>query len=129
MDYFWFGIFVAVNALFLWVLTANVSRLRLKYGVSLGDGDNAHLFSAIRAHANGLEQVPIFALGLLVLTLLHSANILLAGLVVTFSFARFCHAYGMVGRVFMARRVGAALTYVLQLALIFNIFYQLTVQF
>ena len=125
MDYFWLSICVAVNALLLWLLTANVSRLRLKLGISLGDAGNPQLFTAIRAHANGLEQAPIFILGLLVLTLLNSANFVLALLVISFSFARFCHAYGMVGRVFIARRVGAGLTYVLQLALIVCIFYQL----
>ncbi len=128
MDYFWFGICVGVNALLLWLLTANVSRLRLKYGISLGDGNNAELFSAIRAHANGLEQMPIFALGLLVLTFLNVNNIVLAVFVFAFSFARCSHAYGMVGRVFMARRLGAGLTYVLQLALIIFIFYQLVMQ-
>lgn len=114
IDYFWFSLLVGVNALLLVVLTVNVSRLRIKHRVSLGDGDVKPLRNAIRTHANGTEQVPIFALIVLALTLSGVSNTLLAVLVMTFTFSRFCHAFGMFANVFLFRRIGMGLTYVLQ---------------
>lgn len=116
--YVWFSIFVAVNALVLFVLAANVSRLRLKLRVSLGDGGHNDIMLAMRAHCNGLEQVPIFALTILALTLLDSIPVVLASLVIAFTLARLLHAYGMLGHSFRGRRVGAGFTYLLQLVAI-----------
>ncbi|WP_341502008.1 hypothetical protein [Gallaecimonas sp. GXIMD4217] len=39
-DYFWFSTLIAANALLLVVLAINVSRLRIRHGVSYGDGGN-----------------------------------------------------------------------------------------
>lgn len=117
-NYFWFSLFVVLNAGILFILAANVSRLRLKLKVSLGDGGHKELLSAIRAQANGIEQVPIFALMLLALTLEHSSEFLLGCLALSFTFARIAHAYGMLGRIFLGRRIGAGLTFLLQLVAI-----------
>lgn len=118
VDYAWFSVFVVINSLLLFFLAANVSRLRLKYSISLGDAGNRHLNAAIRAHCNGLEQVPIFALLILSLTFLGAQNELLAVFVVLFSTARVAHAVGMLWSIFVCRRYGAGLTYLLQLAAI-----------
>jgi len=114
-QFVWFAILMAANGLLLFLLTANVSRLRIKYQVSLGDGDNKSLAKAIRAHANGVEQLPVFALLVLALCLLSFSPFTLAALVIAFTVARVLHAIGMLTKAFAARRIGAALTYLLQL--------------
>lgn len=43
-------------------LSYRVSQLRLRHGVTLGDGDNAELRQAIRAQGNFVEYVPMCVL-------------------------------------------------------------------
>jgi hypothetical protein len=126
-NYYWFAVFVLANSIILFVLTANVSRLRLKLKISVGDGGHKDMLLAIRAHSNGVEQVPIFALIILSLTLTQTPDIFLAFFVVTFTVARVFHAYGMLCRFFLGRRIGAALTYLLQLLGILLLAYQILV--
>jgi len=113
-NYFWFSVLVAVNALLIIMLAMNVSRLRIKYKISLGDGDNKTLMAAIRAHCNAVEQLPTFALVILAFALVEASTSTLATLVIGFTLARLCHAYGMLYRVFIARRLGAGFTYIFQ---------------
>jgi len=117
-DFLGFAMFVAVNALLLFILAFKVSLLRLKLKISLGDGGNSTLNNAMRAHGNGLEQFPIFALLLLTLTLLGTSQLIIAIFGVSFTAARLFHAYGMLEISFPARRIGATATYILQLAAI-----------
>jgi uncharacterized membrane protein YecN with MAPEG domain len=126
-NYYWFAVFVLANSTILYLLTANVSRLRLKLKISVGDGGHKDMLLAIRAHSNGVEQVPIFALIVLTLTLTQTPDILLAFFVVTFTVARLLHAYGMLCRFFLGRRIGAAFTYLLQLLGILLLAYQILV--
>lgn len=114
-NYFWVSVLISVNSLLVLVLAMNVSRLRIKYKISLGDGGNKCLMAAIRTHCNVLEQLPIFAIVLITLTFLGASTTLLSILVIGFTLARFIHAYGMLYRVFIARRIGAGFTYALQL--------------
>jgi len=113
-NYFWFSLLISINSLLVLALAINVSRLRIKHKVSLGDGGNKCLMAAIRAHCNALEQLPIFAIVMIALTFLGASTILLSTLVIGFSLARIFHAYGMLYRVFIARRIGAGFTYVFQ---------------
>ncbi|MBL4827797.1 MAG: MAPEG family protein [Spongiibacteraceae bacterium] len=113
-DFYWFSFFVAVNALLLLLLTVNVSRLRMKNGISLGDGDNKALKASIRVHSNGTEQVPIYGLIVLALTLTGASTVVLCSLVLVFTLSRFVHAYGMLNKAFIFRRMGAAMTYASQ---------------
>lgn len=126
-NYYWFSVFVLANSIILYILTANVSRLRLKLKISVGDGGDKNLLYAIRAQCNGVEQVPIFALIVLALTFLQAPNMLLALFVVTFIIARVLHAYGMLCKFFLGRRIGAALTYLLQLLGIIALAYKIWV--
>ena len=60
------GIYAALNmALLIWIAMAT-SRLRVKYKVSIGDGDIKHLTRIIRGHANAIENMPIFLIMLVV---------------------------------------------------------------
>ncbi|WP_019030079.1 MAPEG family protein [Colwellia piezophila] len=114
-NYFWFSVLIAMNSLLILILAMNVSRLRIKYKISLGDGGNKRLMAAIRTHCNGVEQLPIFAMVILVLTLLGASTSILSILVIGFTLARLCHAYGMLYRIFIARRLGAGFTYIFQM--------------
>lgn len=122
--FYWFLIFVSANAIFLSLLAFNVSRLRLKNKISYGDGGNKDVLKAMRAHANGVEQVPIFALLLLSLTISGLSQGSLAILTILFTLSRVSHAVGMLTRIFIARRIGAATTYLLQLLASFVLAYQ-----
>jgi uncharacterized membrane protein YecN with MAPEG domain len=114
-NYFWFSLLIAINSLLVLLLAMNVSRLRMKYKISLGDGGNKCLMTAIRAHCNALEQLPIFTIVMIALTYLAASTTLLSTLVIGFTLARIFHAYGMLYRVFVARRIGAGFTYIFQL--------------
>ncbi|PKI17987.1 MAPEG family protein [Colwellia sp. 12G3] len=115
-DYFWFSALVAINSLLILVLAMNVSRLRIKHKISLGDGGNKCLMAAIRTHCNGVEQLPVFAIVILALTFLNVSVNILSILVIGFTLARLCHAYGMLYQLFLARRLGAGFTYIFQVA-------------
>ncbi len=125
MDYFWFSVFVALQALLLFTLAMRVSLLRIKFKISTGDGDNKTLFAAIRAQGNAIEQVPMFAFLLLALTLNELPSMYLSTLVTAFTLARVAHAVGMNHQVFIARRLGAGITYLLQLVAVFMLCWQI----
>lgn len=94
------------------ILTLYVGRMRGQKKVSLGDGGDAQLTAAIRAHGNLLELTP---LALLLLYMMHGpmghrlADILVIILVV----ARFLHAGGMLGLLPYGRPAGAIATTVI----------------
>ena len=113
-SYFWFSVLIAINSLLVLTLAMNVSRLRIKHKISLGDGGNKCLMAAIRTHCNSLEQLPVFAIVIIALTFLSVSTNLLSTLVIGFTLARLFHAYGMLYRVFLARRIGAGFTYIFQ---------------
>ncbi len=54
--------YLAILALFYAVLTLRVIRLRQGNRAAFGDGDSTKLRSAIRAHSNFIEYVPIITL-------------------------------------------------------------------
>lgn len=90
-------------------LTVNVGRMRTKKRIFLGDGGDADLIAAIRAHGNLLELTPLI---LVLLWMMHGpighwlADILAIVLVV----ARFLHAGGMLGLMPFGRPAGATAT-------------------
>ena len=115
-DYYWFIIFIAANSTMLLLFSINVSRLRLKQKVAWGDSGDKALMKAIRVHANGTEQVPIYALIMLSLVFTGASNNILSALVIIFTLSRIIHAYGMLGKKPILRQAGAAVTYASQCA-------------
>lgn len=113
-DFYWFALFVAFNTLLLLLLGLNVSRLRISLKIPYGDGDNREMKQAIRTHGNGVEHSIVFGMAILALSLLDANVNMQAALVIVFCGARLVHAYGMLKQVFNARRIGAALTFLLQ---------------
>ncbi|WP_444915322.1 MAPEG family protein [Microbulbifer sp. TRSA007] len=120
-DYYWFIIFIISNSAILLAFTINVSRLRIKYKISWGDGGNKGLMKAIRVHANGTEQVPIYALIILSISFANPDNVALPILVIIFTLTRLLHAYGMLLRNPLLRQIGAAITYATQGAAILTL--------
>jgi uncharacterized membrane protein YecN with MAPEG domain len=89
------GLYLAILALIYVVLGLQVSRLRRGNRVLFGDGDNIKLRSAIRAHANFAEYVPIIVLmvGMLEMSGMPSARVHL--MMSALLLARLIHPVGM----------------------------------
>jgi uncharacterized protein len=87
--------YLGILALLYAVLGLQVSRLRRGHRVLFGDGDNIKLRSAIRAHANFAEYVPIIVLMVVLLEMSRlppiGVNLLMAALLVS----RLLHPLGM----------------------------------
>ncbi|SEO89250.1 hypothetical protein SAMN02990966_03261 [Rhodospirillales bacterium URHD0017] len=88
-------------------LTVSVGRLRMQKKIYLGDGGDPEMLSAIRAHGNFMEYVP------LCLALIYFASdyygywpVAVASLVLLIS--RALHAGGLLGFIPLGRTIGAA---------------------
>jgi hypothetical protein len=94
------------------LLTLNVGRMRTKKRISLGDGGDPEMVTAIRAHGNLIEFAP---LSLLIIWLLNGPfghrTIAVMGIILLVS--RLLHAGGMLGFIPMGRSAGAVGTTVL----------------
>ncbi|HBN22723.1 MAG TPA: hypothetical protein DD412_05740 [Holosporales bacterium] len=108
------ALYAAFLTLFYLVLSANVSRLRLKHRISLGAGELPKLERAMRAHGNFIEYVPLILILMGLLESLGGSAIALH-LIGSFLFiARLSHASCLcVKYVAILRQVGALITYVL----------------
>lgn len=87
-------------------LSLNVARMRGRKRVSLGDGGDAELQDAIRAHANFMEYVPL-CLFLIYMLQDYYGFRTIAGLSVGLLGARVLHATGMLGYLKRGRMFGA----------------------
>jgi uncharacterized membrane protein YecN with MAPEG domain len=89
------ALYGALNALFNIFLANEVSRMRKKHGVSIGQGDHPEMLVAIRVHSNNAEFVPLAIVLLLVAELCGGSKMLLhiagGGLLL----ARVAHWIGM----------------------------------
>jgi uncharacterized membrane protein YecN with MAPEG domain len=107
------AVYAALLGLMFLLLSARVSQFRLRGHISLGDGNNADLTQAIRAHGNFAEYVPL-ALILIGLTEVGGAS---PGWVHAFGvmllLGRVSHAWGMAqaNAVHNARKIGIVLTW------------------
>lgn len=108
-----FAWFVVINATLLLAIALRISYMRIFQRILYGDGGDKQMQNTIRAHANGIEHMPLFALLCLILMGL-GGHAMLDRLMILFTIARFSHAYGMCFRYFNARRIGATFTYLCQ---------------
>ncbi len=107
------ALYAALLGLLFVFLSAQVSKHRLRGHVSMGDGNNAALGQAIRAHGNFAEYVP-FALILTGLTEVQGAAAgLVHGLGGALLLGRLMHAWGMSqpNAVHNLRKLGIVLTW------------------
>jgi uncharacterized membrane protein YecN with MAPEG domain len=103
------GFYLGLLGLIYAALALEVARLRRGNRVLFGDGENVRLRSAIRAHANFIEYVPIIALLVAMLEMSGSTtrvHVLMGALLL----ARLLHPLGMYSKPgtwqFSAGRVG-----------------------
>ena len=101
-----FFICAGILGLLTVVLGLRVARLRGAKRVSLGDGGDKDLTTAIRAHGNLVEWAPIC---LLLIWLTHGpyGDRSVAVLAVILTVGRLCHAGGVLGFVPSGRVIGA----------------------
>jgi uncharacterized membrane protein YecN with MAPEG domain len=103
-------------ALLLTALSLHVSRLRLRYRQTWGDGGHTDLATAIRTHGNTLEQSMLFGLLLLAHAQLHSATLgALAAACAAFVLARLLYCVGAFTRRLAWRQAAHAITLLAQL--------------
>ena len=104
------GFYLGLLALIYAALALEVARLRRGNRVLFGDGENFRLRSAIRAHANFIEYVPIIALLVAMLEMSGSSAARLHVLMGALLLARLLHPLGMYSKPgtwqFSAGRVG-----------------------
>jgi uncharacterized protein len=89
------GLYLAILALLYAMLGLQVSRLRRGNRVLFGDGDNRQLRSAIRAHANFAEYVPITVLMIALLEMSGTPAPRIHWLMGLLLIARLLHPLGM----------------------------------
>ena len=90
----------SLQAIALWVgltllLALNVTRHRMKEGVSTDSGHSQSLERAVRANGNNTEYVPGALFGILILVALGYSPLIINLLGTSLLVARFCHAHGI----------------------------------
>jgi len=92
----WVAIFAGINIVLLVVLAFRVSGARRKHKVSLGDGGNAAVLQAVRAHGNAAETIPVALVALFLLAALEPVPVVaIQALGGTVTLGRLAHAIGL----------------------------------
>lgn len=104
------ALYIALASLLFVLLSANVSRLRIKHQVSTGTGERSDIHRATRAHGNLAEVMAPFVALLLLCELCGGNGTWLHVAGGSFVTARLLHAYGMIGKNHLARQASATLT-------------------
>lgn len=89
------ALYGALNALFNIFLANNVSTLRRRHKVSLGESEVPGMQVAIRAHGNNAEFVPLAIVMMLLAELCGGSSALLHAFGGTLLVARVAHAVGL----------------------------------
>ena len=89
------GLWAGLNLAWTLLLALNVTRHRMKEGISTGSGNSQSLDRAVRAHGNNIEYVPGAILGILILAALGYSPLVINLLGASLLVARFCHAHGI----------------------------------
>jgi uncharacterized membrane protein YecN with MAPEG domain len=89
------SLYAVLLALIGVVLTVRVILGRVRTGVQAGDGGDAALGQAIRAHANFTEQVPIALLVLVLVDLAGASGVVVHALGAALVVARLVSAWGL----------------------------------
>lgn len=113
------GLYVALAALLVLMLSARVSTRRMSQRIGLGDGDDRELRKRIRAQANAIEYLPLALLLLGSLewnqtqpAILHACGIVLIA-------GRIAHGFGLsrTAGTSPERFIGTAVTWLVMLAM------------
>src|SRR5215469_752835 len=107
--------YLGVLGLIYTILSMHVVQLRRGNRIGFGDGDNATLRAAIRAHAHFAEYVPLIVLMVAALELFGTAAVQLHMLLGALVVSRIVHPFGLHAKpgtiqFFVGRVFGMALT-------------------
>lgn len=113
------GLYVALAALLVLVLSARVVMRRIAQRIALGDGDDRELRKRIRVQANAIEYLPLALLLLGSLEWNQTAPSILHACGATLIAARVVHAFGLsrTGGRSPERFLGTAVTWTLMLGM------------
>jgi hypothetical protein len=108
-----FALYTAANAALLLILAVLTTMTRRATGTSLGDGGNARMVQASRAHGNAAEYIPIGLILLYTLTLVQAPGWVLHAHGATLTLGRVFHALGLYASagVSIGRFLGTILTW------------------
>lgn len=108
------SIYAAILALVFVVLSARALMLRRKLGVGVGDGDDARLIKALRAHSNFAEYTPICLILIYLMETVAGAVSMVHAYGSILFFGRCLHAYGVsqIEENYKFRVAGMACTFV-----------------
>jgi uncharacterized membrane protein YecN with MAPEG domain len=120
------GLYVALAALLVVVLSIRVVLCRRALRISLGDGDEKELKKRIRAQANAIEYLPLALLLLLSLEWNQTQPAILHACGIVLIFARAIHAVGLsrTGGLSTERLVGTSVTWLVMLAMALLLLWQ-----
>jgi uncharacterized protein len=121
-----FGIYTALNALIMLVLSILVVRARVTTRTEIGDGGKPEMAAPLRAHANNSEYVPMALLLLWALASPLGGTIwMIHGVGAPLTLGRLLHAIGLSGSTGPSslRLVGMVLTWIAYVVGIASIFY------
>jgi uncharacterized protein len=120
------GLYVALAALLVLILSARIVVRRWKTRVPLGDGDDKELRKCIRVQANAIEYLPLALLLLLLLELDQTRPLLLHIFGIVLIAGRIIHAVGLSisGGASPGRMIGTALTWGVMLVMAILLLWQ-----
>jgi hypothetical protein len=123
------ALYAAILGLLAAVLTVRVIMGRVKTGIQAGDGGNAELGQAIRAHANLSEQAPLALLLLALVEILGTPVAFVHTLGVVLVLARLSSAWGLSRSLGASqpRQSGAGLTVLVVVVASLLIFYRVLI--
>lgn len=112
----------AVCAIMLLITAIDTVRHRLRGKVAFGDGGDAKLISASRAHGNLAEHAPIVILLIAMLEMARANHVVLMGIGALFLIGRAAHIVGLYtpsepGKAPVPRQIGVVTTWLTLLAL------------
>lgn len=87
-------IYILLNAILIIALAYRIVRLRWRFRVPLGDGDNKELRMAMAAHSNAIENMPMALLIMLMVELLGGSALVLHITGILLTLGRVWHAWG-----------------------------------
>ena len=108
------ALYVAINGLIMLVLGMLVTRARVKTKTAIGDGGDATMIGAIRAHANNTENVPLPLLMMVVVNSLGAPFWIIHAIGAPLTIGRILHGVGLsrnVGPSYL-RLVGMTLSWI-----------------
>ena len=121
-----FGIYAALNALIMLVLSVLVVRARVTTQTAIGDGGKPAMAGPLRAHANNAEYVPMALILLWALASPLGGSIwMIHGVGAPLTIGRILHAIGLTGSTGPSalRLLGTTLTWIAFIVGIASIFY------